>query len=133
MFHLNDSSIPLFSGNLLFSVGGMQFYNANGGLTTGQTKNCSGPADCTTDGEVGCVATSAVPGALATNLNPADIRNGQTIGGVTGSFSGAGALANCDGSSVHNCTANPSYPAMEQAGAVDKILAGQTLGGDQVT
>ena len=129
VFHLNDPSIPLFSGDASFLCSGMQFYNANGVLTTG-TKNCSGPADCTTDGEVGCVATSAVPGALATNLNPADIRNGQTIGGVTGSFSGAGALANCDGSSVHNCTANPSYPAMEQAGAVDKILAGQTLGGE---
>ena len=129
VFHLNDPSIPLFSGDASFICSGMQFYNANGVLTTG-TKNCSGPADCTTDGEVGCVATSAVPGVLATNLNPADIRNGQTIGGVTGSFSGAGALANCDGSSVHNCTANPSYPAMEQAGAADKILAGQTLGGE---
>ena len=64
---------------------GMQFYNANGVLTTG-TKNCTGPADCTTDGEVGCVATSAVPGALATNLSPGDIRSGQTIGGVTGNL-----------------------------------------------
>ena len=129
VFHLNDPSIPLFSGDASFICSSMQFYNANGVLTTG-TKNCSGPSDCTTDGEVGCVATATVPGVLATNLNPADIRNGQTIGGVTGSFSGAGALANCDGSSVHNCTANPSYPAMEQAGAVDKILAGQTLGGE---
>ena len=128
VFHLNDSSIPLITADKSLICMGMQFYDANGVLTTG-TKNCSGPADCTTDGEVGCVATAAVPGALATNLNPADIRNGQTIGGVTGSFSGAGALANCDGSSVHNCTANPSYPAMEFTGAAAKILSGQTLGG----
>ena len=107
---------PLFSGDASFICSGMQFYNANGVLTTG-TKNCSGPADCTTDGEVGCVATATVPGALATNLNPADIRNGQTIGGVTGSFSGVRLplVANCDGSSVHNCDAQeillPSYGA----------------------
>ena len=57
VFHLNDSSIPLYySDKCIFNLLGMQFYNANGVLTTG-TKNCSGPADCTTDGEVGCVAT----------------------------------------------------------------------------
>ena len=79
MFHLNDSSIPLFSGDASFICSGMQFYDANGVLTTG-TKNCSGPADCTTDGEIGCVATAAVPGALATNLNPADIKTGKIMG-----------------------------------------------------
>ena len=128
VFYLNDPSIPIYSGSASRMCSNEQFYNANGVLTTG-TKNCSGPADCTTDGEVGCVATSAVPGALATNLNPADIRNGQTIGGVTGSFSGAGARPNCDGSRVDDCTANPSYPAMEFAGAAAKILSGQSLGG----
>ena len=85
VFHLNDSSIPLITADKSLICLGMQFYNANGVLTTG-TKNCSGPADCTTDGEVGCVATSAVPGALATNLSPGDIRSGQTIGGVTGNL-----------------------------------------------
>ena len=80
VFHLNDSSIPLFSGNASLICSGMQFYNASGILTTG-TKNCSGPTDCTTDGEVGCVANASAPAALTGNLVPGDIRSGQTIGG----------------------------------------------------
>ena len=35
VFHLNDSSIPLFSGNASLICSGMQFYNASGILTTG--------------------------------------------------------------------------------------------------
>ena len=38
VFHLNDSSIPLFSGNASLICSGMQFYNASGILTTGTKK-----------------------------------------------------------------------------------------------
>ena len=98
MFHLNDSSIPFITADKSLICIGMQFYNSNGVLNTG-TKNCSGPADCTTDGEVGYVATAAAPVALATNLNPSDIRIGKIIGGVTGSYSAP--------SSPDLCTATP--------------------------
>ena len=128
VFHLNDPSIPLFSGSSSFICSGTQFYNASGILTTG-TKNCSGPADCVADGEVGCITNASAPAALTENLNPGDIRNGRTIGGVVGSYSGSGRRPDCDGSRVDDCTANPSFPAMELSGAAAKILSTESLGG----
>ena len=69
----------------------------------------------------------AAPVALATNLNP-DIRNYTLIGGVTGSLVSSSSE---DAPSVHNCTANPSYPVMERAGAADKCRS--DFGGESVT
>lgn len=51
-------------------------------------KDCgqSGLSTCQTDGEVGCITTSSVVALEKSKILPGNIRNGMSIGGVTGQY-----------------------------------------------
>lgn len=44
------------------------------------------PSDCITDGEIGCVATPSFKAVDMSNLTIGNIRNGISVGGITGDF-----------------------------------------------
>jgi hypothetical protein len=56
------------------------------GSVTGTYGGAGGPADCTLNGQVGCVTTLVLQSADATNLTIGNIKIGVTVGGVTGTF-----------------------------------------------
>ena len=83
VFHLNDSSIPLFSGSASLICSSVQFYNAKGALTSG-TKLCA----------------SDDPSFTADN-----IKVGVRVAGVTGTYTAPSAPISCSASIHTACTA----------------------------
>jgi hypothetical protein len=83
------------------------------------------PADCSSDGEGGCVVDGlSFKAAKLSLFSPYDIRSSARIAGVQGS------LSNCSSDGEIGClTVGPSFAAASLSGASAKILAGQTVGG----
>lgn len=67
---------------------GLAYYDMNGEAKEGR-KDCSQPAACSTDGEVGCVTTVQFKAVDVTKLIPANIRIGVPIAGTVGAFPSA--------------------------------------------
>ncbi|MGE0173311.1 MAG: DUF1566 domain-containing protein [Oligoflexales bacterium] len=103
----------------------VEFYDMTGVLRKG-TKTCASTTapTCTTDGQIGCITTAAIPAVVKANIPAADIRSGATIVGV------AGSLANCAGDGATGCVANTNYKAAKMTNFDDsKILIGTTIAG----
>ena len=63
---------------------GQQYYDKMGTLQLGE-KDCGAPGNCTIDGEIGCVTSSAYPAVDVTTVVSSSIVQGQSILGVSGS------------------------------------------------
>jgi hypothetical protein len=107
VFHLNDPSIPLFSGSASLMCSSTQFYNSNGDLTTG-TKLCASDDS---------------------NFKAENIKVGISVAGVTGTYAAPSAPSLCSASLYTSCMAGTNFPSFVKLGSEDKILLGQTLGG----
>jgi len=80
--YVPSSEMPLFTGSVSEICTGVEFYDLNGDKQTG-TKSCSTP-ECTANGSVGCVTTTAYKSADFTNLLSDNIKAGVTVAGVAG-------------------------------------------------
>ena len=84
--YTNDLPIMTFSVSQVCS--GITYYDITGNVQTG-TKSCGPPADCTSNGAVGCVTTASYKSADFTTILPSNIKRGVGIGGVTGNYPSA--------------------------------------------
>jgi hypothetical protein len=98
------------------------------GRTVGGVSGDAGaPADCD-DGETDCVVRSPLAPATATELSPANIREGVTLAGVAGTLRPAPAACATDG--AIDCVATATYPAAALANASPAdIKIGKTIAG----
>jgi hypothetical protein len=80
--YMPSSEMQLFTGSVSEICAGVEFYDLNGDKQTG-TKSCSTP-ECTANGSVGCVTTTAYKSADFTNLLSDNIKAGVTVAGVAG-------------------------------------------------
>jgi hypothetical protein len=85
------------------------------------------PADCSTNGTVGCYTTSTYKSADVTNLAAGNIKTGVTIAGTAGSVIEE-SHSPCT-SEVENCVSNATYKAAYTTGLAPKIIAGNTVAG----
>jgi hypothetical protein len=84
------------------------------------------PANCATDGATGCVATASFKAADMTRAVTDNIKSGQTLAGVTGSY---GPACSMDGQ-VDCVTASTSiFRAANVSGIQENIRAGTTIAG----
>ena len=84
--YTNDLPIMTFSVSQVCS--GITYYDITGNVQTG-TKSCGPPADCTSNGAVGCVTTASYKSADFTTILASNIKRGVGIGGVTGNYPSA--------------------------------------------
>ena len=103
------------------------------------------PAECSLDGEIGCVSTGAFPAAKEEGL-AGKILAGNEVAGIKGAYlpdfpertnvsssdtvNGiAGLLPLCSEDGEKNCKTTSDFKAAKVSGAADKILNGQYLAG----
>jgi hypothetical protein len=112
----------------------VKFRNAKGEVKLGR-RDCAAtasggamPAKCKSDGETGCVATSAFKATKTASLRPTDIRKGVTIAGVAGML--VGAPADCTSDGAIGCVANAAYRAADMSAVTaGTIKRGATVAG----
>lgn len=96
---------------------------------TGTLSAEAATADCSADGETGCVTTASFPAADATIALASNIKSGIVLAGVTGSLT-SGAPANCSSDGQISCVANSSYKAANASALLAaNIKNGITIGG----
>ncbi len=84
-------------------------------------------ADCSSDGQIGCVANTDFKAVDMSNVTAANIKSSVVLAGVTGSYTGA-AACNTDGQT--NCVANDNYKAAKMANFdATKLCNGVTVAG----
>lgn len=81
------TDLPLISLEPKDVCSGIQFYDQTGTKRDG-TKSCEKPSidECTGNGLVGCVTTDTYKSADFSNIVSANIKNGVSVAGITGSF-----------------------------------------------
>ena len=84
--YTND--LPIMSVAASEVCSGITYYDITGNVQTG-TKSCGPPADCTSNGAVGCVTTASYKSADFTTILASNIKRGVGIGGVTGNYPSA--------------------------------------------
>ena len=86
-FDDGKTDFPIFNSTADKICAGEKFYDGTGTLTEG-TKVCSAGAEatanCQTEGQIGCVTTSAVKATVVADL-ATKVVTGATVAGVTGS------------------------------------------------
>lgn len=126
----SSSDYPLMTAAASEICSGQKFYNANGELLEG-TRSCTASApstptyaNCSQDGETGCITTATYKAAAMSAVQAANIAVGTTIAGVAGS----GVLeshSSCTGANQSNCLATATYKTMDlsSAGAATGLTA----------
>jgi hypothetical protein len=85
---------------------------------------------CAKDGEVGCVTGSDFKAAKVTTVSPADIRQGVTVAGVTGTLTPTDALPDCAANLSVDCVATSAYRAADLTNLTpDNIRNGVNVAG----
>lgn len=96
---------------------GVNIFGVNGTLAPS-------PANCSSDGESACVATSTYKAANTAGYAASDIKFGKTIAGV------AGSLIDCNSDGGTACVANSSYKAVNMTNVTAaNIKSGVVLAG----
>lgn len=86
------------------------------------------PAECSSDGEVGCVSTSSYKAILVTALAPNILKYGITIAGVTGTFDNR--QPDCTGNGQTGCVATLQYKSADLTNlTADNVKSGVTIAG----
>jgi hypothetical protein len=84
--------------------------------------------DCSTDGQYDCTATSNYRSVNMSNALAANIKDGVTLAGVSGSLTSS-APATCSSDGQSDCVANTNYRAAATSGLAAKVGLGQTVAG----
>lgn len=122
------SDLPIMTQLESEVCSGIKYYDGTGALKTG-TKSCSGPAACSSNGQIGCVTTTTYKAADLANLNAANIKSGVPIAGVNGTYS-VPALADCAIDGQIDCKAVNAFRAVEYGKlSATNIIAGISIAG----
>ena len=118
-----QGSLTLPSGDKVATTNGVFGVSGNG--TTPTLANCS------SDGEEDCISSVSYPAVSGGALTAGNIKTGVTIGGVLGSYGGAGAYADCSSDGETGCTAVAAFPAIDKnaAGLAGKIKHSEVIAG----
>ncbi|RYZ89794.1 MAG: hypothetical protein EOP04_05850 [Proteobacteria bacterium] len=84
-------------------------------------------ADCSVDGDAGCVVMGPTYAALLKTVAPVKIVTGQSLAGVSGSAPARPSNCSTDGGT--NCVAVALFPAAQASTSTAKIVLGQTVAG----
>jgi hypothetical protein len=84
--NLASNNLDIFIGDASEICSTKQYIDRDG-LTQLGTKNCSSQSlpNCSSDGQVHCVATTSNPSVVAASIDPQTIRVGNVVAGVNGS------------------------------------------------
>jgi hypothetical protein len=118
-----SSSGRYFSGQAAEFCAPKKFKNKFGVEVTG-TKDCSTAADanCTSDGQVGCKATTSFKALNVKQVVASKIKSGTTIAGVSGT------LQDCTTYGLTDCVSTSTYPSGQIPNPWD-LRQGVTLSG----
>lgn len=126
MFYAGSSSdLPIITEAESEVCSGKQYYDAQGVVRTG-SKDCDSTpgtayANCSSDGQTDCIATTSFPAANKSQFSTWDIRSGATIAGVSGSISFARNLA--DTSTFDRYSATGSISGLDLYDTIDDYNA----------
>lgn len=107
---------------------GVQYLDGNGAAQTGSKTCAAAVADCTGNGQTGCVTTAAFKSADLSNLAATNIKSGVTIAGVAGGVTPSPAACTSDGQIT--CVTTAAFPAADLAAfSAWDLRAGAQVGG----
>lgn len=136
MYGASQTDFPINTAATSDVCIGLKFYDLQGVLREG-AKDCSAqivqapagttPANCSADGQVGCVTTSAFVAVDTANLAP-KIAQGQTAGGIAGT---AGVRPpDCTAGGATGCVAVSAYPSIDVATIpISQLRTGTSIAG----
>ncbi len=88
------------------------------------------PSDCTTNGQSGCVATSAYQSADLANLAAENVKSGVQLAGVTGTFNGSTVPNDCTSNGEIGCVSTSTFKAADLTNlTAGNIKSGVALAG----
>ena len=119
---LSDATVAGLTGNVTLPPAAM-VRASNGAFGSGGTAITPTLADCSTDGAVGCVATTSFKSANMAVATAANITAAATVAGITGTHSPA-----CNSDGQTGCTATGAYKSAAAVATTD-LRSGRTLGG----